>query len=260
MSSNKAIIERLRQLNSVLVQTIADAENDKNPGFFKESIKHQAIQLFETAQMLTATENTVQTEVKAPVEIKIIRQEAVEAPKTQPVVAEEPKVVVPAEEPPKSAPPVENVAEIKVEAPRQKEIKPAVEPVKPLQPSKKTFTPPPPPPSLNDKLDDEEDDETVNDKIAKGQKPVINVADKLKDTPIRDLAKSIAISKKFEFINDLFDGNSEAYKSCLSAIENSGSYENATSHIESVVMKSFNWDDNELLAAEFFALVKRRFL
>ena len=104
------------------------------------------------------------------------------------------------------------------------------------------------------------DEATVNGKIAKYKQPTINLADKLKDTPIQELVKAISISKKFEFINELFKGNADAYKACISSVESAGSFEAAANFIESNIADTYAWDDNENLAAEFFLLVKRRYL
>lgn len=246
MSLNKTIITQLRQLNQALSQTLEDAEQNKHPEFFRESIKHSAIQIFEAAQLLTA--NVVET---APVEIKIIKQEQIE--EVKPVSPPITKVEIKPDPPVQTPPPV-------VEAPVVEETKVIVESPKVVVEVKQPVAAPVSPTSVNDKLDDDDDDETVNDKIAKNKKPVINVAEKLKELPIKDLPKSISISKKFEFINDLFDGNSEAYKICIQTIEASAGYEQATGYLENEIMSKFDWDDNELLAAEFFALVKRRFL
>ncbi|MES2618660.1 MAG: hypothetical protein V4613_12330 [Bacteroidota bacterium] len=251
MSLNKSIITQLRQLNHALSQTLEDAEQNKHPEFFRESIKHSAIQIFEAAQLLSA--NAQET---TPVEIKIIKQEEVEEvkPVAPPITKVEIKPDPPVQTPP---PPVVVTEPIK---PVIEETKVVVEAPKVVVEVKQSAPAPISTPSVNDKLDEDDDDETVNDKIAKNKKPVINVAEKLKELPIKDLAKSISISKKFEFINDLFDGNSEAYKTCIQTIETSAGYEQATGYLENDVMAKFTWDDNELLAAEFFALVKRRFM
>ena len=101
---------------------------------------------------------------------------------------------------------------------------------------------------------------SVNDKLSKSAMPPQNIAEKLKETPISDLVKAIAISKKFEFINLLFDGNSEFYKQCIQTIQSSSDYQSAIQFIEQEVIVKFDWQEHEKLASEFFSLVRRRFL
>lgn len=101
---------------------------------------------------------------------------------------------------------------------------------------------------------------TVNDKISKTAVPPQNIAEKLKETPIADLVKAIAISKKFEFINLLFDGNSDVYKQCIQTIQSSKDYNTAIQYLEQNILEQFDWQEHEKLAAEFFSLVRRRFL
>jgi hypothetical protein len=98
------------------------------------------------------------------------------------------------------------------------------------------------------------------EKLNKAVEPVINLVDKQKETPIADLNKAISISKKFEFINSLFEEQAELYKESIQTIQNAESYEKATAFIESHLSTQFNWNEHEKLAAEFFSLVRRRFL
>ena len=98
------------------------------------------------------------------------------------------------------------------------------------------------------------------EKLNKTIEPVINVVDKQKETPIADIVKAISISKKFEFINTLFDGQADVYKNSIQTIQEANSYEDATQFIDTTLSQQFNWNEHEKLAAEFFSLVRRRFL
>jgi hypothetical protein len=106
---------------------------------------------------------------------------------------------------------------------------------------------------------EDNDQISLNEKLSKTKISTQNYAEKSKETPISDLLKAISISKKFEFINGLFDGNSEAYKTCINTIQNAESYESAIEYLEQDVLVNFNWDENEKLASELFLLIKRRF-
>jgi hypothetical protein len=261
MSNNKEIFKALKQFNEALNASINEAENSENISFFKESIKQAAINLYSQAQLINVSPN-----VKTPVEIKIIKVETnvedsiavPEPPKALPISIQEPIV--------------EKVASV-INIPVAKNVEKATEIIKEEIPK---IAPPviekevPPvaqktannnqAPSIVKQEEIDLDEATVNGKIAKYKQPTINLADKLKDTPIQELVKAISISKKFEFINELFKGNADAYKACISSIELAGSFEAAANFIESNIADTYAWDDNENLAAEFFLLVKRRYL
>lgn len=262
MSDNKEIIEALKEINKALGATIADAESMENISFFKDSVKQAALTIYEKAQLLNVTQVK-----KQPVEIKIIKTESVTLPeepiKEIPIVKSEAKIEIPEAKPA----PVINIPTTKkevkeVEIPTVEEVKvvtPIIEKEVSLPIESKSNTVNPIQSSIKqDEIDI--DEATVNGKIAKFKEPVVNIADKLKDTPIKELVKAISISKKFEFINELFQGNAEAYKTCISSVESAGSFEHASSYIERNVAETFAWNENEDLAAEFFLLVKRRYL
>lgn len=258
MSNNKEILQSIKQIVEALGATINEAEKGDNLSFYKESIKHASLSLFEQAQFINTS-----VSVKPPVEIKIIQTEPVvekvipaqEIPKVEPVVIKEVLEV--------KAEPVINIPPTKkqVEIVEPKEVKnPEVKlPPQEVAPAIKS-NPVTPSPIVNKQEEIDIDEATVNGKIAKFKEPVINLADKLKDTPIKELVKAISISKKFEFINELFQGNAEAYKSCIAAVESAGSFENAANYLENNVVDTYAWNDNEDLAAEFYLLVKRRYL
>lgn len=243
MTTNKEILELIRQLTTALSATIDDAGHHNNPVFFRESIKQSALNIFDKAQLLSESTEIQKTETSRPVpEIKIIKQEEVQPVAEKIVIEEKPiRIEVKAE----PAVMIEKVIEKPLPATEKKEV------AKPEEKIQK--------PSANN-LEEEEEDNSLNARLAKNQQPVINVADKLKDTPVKELAKAISISKKFEFINGLFKGNAEHYKSMLQTIENCSGYDEASEHIGNHVAGNNDWDENEDLAAEFFALVKRRFI
>ena len=261
MSNNKEIFKALKQLNEALGASISEAENSENISFFKESIKQAAIHLFSQAQLIN-----VAPPVKSPVEIKIIKPEATIEDTI--AVAEPPKpALVPIQEPiVEKAATVINIPvaknEVKVTEIIKEEIAITAPPVieKEETPIEQKTAINNQVPSLVKQEEIDLDEATVNGKIAKYKQPTINLADKLKDTPIQELVKAISISKKFEFINELFKGNADAYKACISAVESAGSFEAAANYIESNIADTYAWDDNENLAAEFFLLVKRRYL
>lgn len=264
MSNNHKIIESLKGLTTALNATLSEAESIENISFLKDSIKRAALSIYEQAQLLGNNE----LQSKQTVEEKIIKSEDIPVKEqpviTPPVIEPIQKVEIPevkiapvinipvAKKEIPEAPPVVLVEEVKSNIPNLEE--PVTKVVEQKVNANSTVT------VVNKQEEIDVDEATVNGKIAKFKQPVINLADKLKDTPIKELVKAISISKKFEFINELFQGNAEAYKACIAAIESSGSFEKAANYIETNIADSYAWEENEDLAAEFFLLVKRRFL
>lgn len=237
----------------------AEVEKGNNPDFYRALIKQRAIDLFNVSLSVDNAHVVSVQETKTPKAEIIVKEETVLKPE----------------------PVIETIAVQKTEASEKIEI--PANPVIETPPVKKSF-------SLNIGEDDEapiksketaqekpnitipefkskplsskiETEElSVNDKISKIRQPQTNYAEKSKEVPIEDLSKAIAIGKKFEFINGLFNGNGDKYKSCLHTIQNSATYEDAMSFVETNFASSEEWEENEKLAAEFFALIRRRFI
>ena len=82
-----------------------------------------------------------------------------------------------------------------------------------------------------------------------------SVASKLMLQPISDLKSAIGINDKFQFINELFEGNSDQFNHYLELINNSSDKQNAESHLARL-----NLDPENEVVQTFLNLVERRFL
>ena len=178
--------EKLNQIEESLKKTIEFIQKDSlklNANFISDYLKNKAIEIYNLSNEINAQ---IHIENKVP-EIKIIKKQELEIREeeikhTTTEVEKKPEPVIVVEEKPI---PIEKA-----------------EPKKPL--------------IVNEEDDeDEEEKVNINEKIAKTQQPVVNIADKLKETPIKELVKAISIGKKFEFINELFEGNADAYKETI---------------------------------------------
>ncbi len=99
---------------------------------------------------------------------------------------------------------------------------------------------------------------TINDRFANRAEPTL--ADKLSQQPISDLAKAIGLNQRFLFMNDLFEGENEAYKQAITALNSFNSFIEADEYINNVLKPQYKWDANKPTTSEFINLVKRRFL
>lgn len=92
------------------------------------------------------------------------------------------------------------------------------------------------------------------------QQPEQNdLASKLQQGPIHDLKKAISINKKFEFINQLFKGDHEAYAKSIHYINGLTNGAEAATFFNNL-HKQYVWPEENKLFIEFSDLVRRRFL
>jgi hypothetical protein len=83
---------------------------------------------------------------------------------------------------------------------------------------------------------------SINEKIGQ-KKPDKSIADKLKNSHINDIKSSIGINEKFQFINELFEGNMNEYNTFIAKLNNLNNLEEANSFINE--QKSIKkWKDN----------------
>ena len=264
----------LNQISSLLTSSekaLKDLEKDSNITFNTALIQKNCIDIFNLTQQLHSLEKHVQhTEAKSEANI-VIEKVKINSPNT--MTKPEPQEQI--QENKQEAKVIENISakeeianpiiEAFVEPIITKEI-PVIEPPKTEEIASPTpnklvaeeTKPSTVPPATIASSKAEEEDLSINEKISKNKQPIMNVSDKSRETSIPDLSKAISIGKKFEFINDLFDGNSEHYKSSIQYLQNAENYQSAINYIETEITNKYNWNDNEHLAAEFFSLIKRR--
>lgn len=237
--SKSAVLEQINILQKNLNQLILNLEKSDNTSFYISAIQQTSIELYNKVSELN-TQKPIETPIETIVEKPIVKtivedQEVIPTPiVSQNTEKEIEKINIVVENPKVSV--IENKEiEVKVKSENSK-----------LQTIENT--------------QNNDEDISVNERFSKSKSPVLNYADKSKENAIKDLAKAVSIGKKFEFINGLFEGNGEAYKQCLTTVQNSPSYDEAIAFLETQVAENNNWDENEKLAAEFFSLVRRRFM
>jgi hypothetical protein len=86
-----------------------------------------------------------------------------------------------------------------------------------------------------------------------------SLAGKLQKKPIPDLKSAIGINEKFQFINELFDGNMTEYNIAINQVNICATREEADLYLDTL-RDLYKWKtDNEAVIA-FTELVERRFL
>lgn len=266
-------IEKMKKLSaalSLIQNAVNELEGQRNVDFFKSVIKNKSIEIYELVTELELDEQPLNSKNQPETNSAIV-EKAIPLPET-PAIKE---VSIIENTPVKN----ETVSETKVE-PLTLEPEPVIEKKEEVVVSETTEVP-----ALEKatevikvvetvkanpteiaaesntkKQDLHIENESLNERLSKNKQPVHNLVEKSKETPIADLAKAISISKKFEFINGLFDGKADAYKACLQTIQNANNIEEAYAFLENEIANTYEWDENEKLAEEFFSLTRRRFL
>jgi hypothetical protein len=85
------------------------------------------------------------------------------------------------------------------------------------------------------------------------------LADKLQNTPIKDLKKAITINDRFVFIQELFRGDEAMYERSMKTINGFSILPEATYWIQRELKVKLGWDNNNEVVRYFDDLVNRRF-
>ncbi len=85
------------------------------------------------------------------------------------------------------------------------------------------------------------------------------VAETFHRAPIESVARSISLNQKFRFINQLFNGNSNAYNQAVDEIDKLSNYGEALDLISYRYASQYMWDMSSDEVSELVEILKRRF-
>lgn len=100
------------------------------------------------------------------------------------------------------------------------------------------------------------DDFSLNERLKPSHKELANT---LKDSPIKDLRKAIGVNDRFLFINDLFRGDEIMYERSLKTIDAFHSLPEAEYWIQRELKVKIGWPEKNETVDMFDQLVRRRF-
>lgn len=98
--------------------------------------------------------------------------------------------------------------------------------------------------------------ESINDRLKQTK---IELAEVLKESPIKDLRKAIGINDRFLFINELFRGDEAMYERSIKTINGFNIYPEAEYWISRELKTKLGWITDHPSVLQFDQLVKRRF-
>ncbi|MBK7409732.1 MAG: hypothetical protein IPL49_03515 [Saprospirales bacterium] len=87
------------------------------------------------------------------------------------------------------------------------------------------------------------------------------LSEKLSELPIQDLSKAMGLNERIFTINELFDGDQEAFKQAVQVLNGFHSFEEAKNYLVQEIAIQYNWaqTDKKNKAKNFIKLVRRRY-
>lgn len=85
------------------------------------------------------------------------------------------------------------------------------------------------------------------------------LADKLRHQPLDDLHKAVPLSDKFLYMNELFEGENNAYKEALDMLNRLTDLADAEQYLTALAQR-YRWDNHTKTEKKFRELVARKFL
>jgi hypothetical protein len=108
-------------------------------------------------------------------------------------------------------------------------------------------------PTLANKFSDHQ---TIAEKIAVNG-TTTRISDQLR-TPVKDIKAAIGINEKFQFINNLFNGDAKKYHTAVDQLNASPDGATAMNYIKDL-SDSNNWESHAASAKSFIEIIERRF-
>lgn len=98
---------------------------------------------------------------------------------------------------------------------------------------------------------------SMNDKL---KREAVELSDKLKLAPIRDLKTFIGLNKRFAFTTNLFSSNSQDYEKAIDKINGCSTYDEAMSFIQTTLIPKYNWNLDDENFEDLHTFIVRRFM
>ena len=98
---------------------------------------------------------------------------------------------------------------------------------------------------------------TLNDQLKETK---TELSEKLNDTPIKDLKKSIGVNDRYVFISELFNNDEALFEKSIKTINGFSIFPEAEYWIKRELKLRLGWKESSEAAKQFDQLVRRRFL
>lgn len=112
-------------------------------------------------------------------------------------------------------------------------------------------------PAPKTNLNEEVDTNSLHDVLKSDDD--LSLRKKYQNTPVTDIKSNISIAKKFEYISNMFGGNSDEYEDSIDFLNTCASGEDARLKLNELTSKH-SWDLEDKSIIKFIELVERRYL
>ena len=99
---------------------------------------------------------------------------------------------------------------------------------------------------------------TVNDRLSKRYDEE-SLVKKLQKAPINDLKSAIGINQKFLFIQDLFNGDVDAYGRAITKLNEFNNFKEASHFLRNELASEYKWSTENQAVSAILELVERRY-
>lgn len=99
---------------------------------------------------------------------------------------------------------------------------------------------------------------SLHDRLSTG-KPDESIASKMQSNPVADLKKSIGINEKFALINELFEGDINAYNEAIEVLNSSTDEAAALAYLDDQLVGKYGWLPTNESYLKLRNLVERRY-
>lgn len=99
---------------------------------------------------------------------------------------------------------------------------------------------------------------SVHDRIASARHDD-SISAKWSSNPISDLKKAIGINEKFALINELFEGDINAYNDAIDVLNNASDEHQALQYLNATLASKYGWDTSDESYLKLRHLVERRY-
>jgi|SRR5690242_1887336 len=97
---------------------------------------------------------------------------------------------------------------------------------------------------------------SLNDRLRQQQ---TELAEKLSESPVKDLRNAIGINDKFQFIQELFRGDKDMYDRSITMINSFATQQEALFWMQRELKARLNWQEENEVMKSFYSIVKKRF-
>ncbi len=116
---------------------------------------------------------------------------------------------------------------------------------------------PEPPSNINEQFASESN--IINEQFEEELKPVRTIVEQHQEQKTSELHSSISVNQRYMFLNDLFEGDVEAYNTAISDIENFNSFDNSVEYLMQNYSRKYQWDMTSDEVKELLKVIFKRF-